>query len=86
MLPPERTSSVRARGTQLRGNATVKDVAHAAGVWVTTVSGVLNNPDLVVSEKQRLAQRALQTLDPSPTSWRARRSHADRKRWGSSSP
>jgi hypothetical protein len=43
--------------------ATVKDVARAAGVSVTTVSRVLNNPDLVVSEKQELVQRALRTLD-----------------------
>jgi DNA-binding LacI/PurR family transcriptional regulator len=65
MLPPERTSSVCARGTS-RGKATVKDVARAAGVSVTTVSRILNNPDLVVSEKQRLVQRALQTLDYIP--------------------
>ena len=49
-----------------RGKATVKDVARAAGVSVTTVSRVLNNPDLVVSEKQELVQRALQTLDYIP--------------------
>ena len=57
MPPPERTR---------RGKATVKDVARAAGVSVTTVSRVLNNPDLVVSEKQELVQRALQTLDYIP--------------------
>jgi LacI family transcriptional regulator len=64
MPPPERTSSLRV--TALRGKATVKDVARAAGVSVTTVSRVLNNPDLVVSEKQELVQRALQTLDYIP--------------------
>src|SRR5580700_3469792 len=56
---------LRKRGTS-RGKATVKDVARAAGVSVTTVSRVLNNPDLVVSEKQELVQRALQTLDYIP--------------------
>jgi LacI family transcriptional regulator len=55
----------RKRGAS-RGKATVKDVARAAGVSVTTVSRVLNNPDLVVSEKQELVQRALQTLDYIP--------------------
>jgi len=49
-----------------RGKATVKDVARAAGVSVTTVSRVLNNPALVVSEKQALVQRALQHLDYIP--------------------
>ena len=58
-------SSLRKRNTS-RGKATVKDVARAAGVSVTTVSRVLNNPRLVVSEKQELVQRALQTLDYIP--------------------
>jgi len=57
MLPPERTSSVRARGTS-RGKATVNDVASAAGVSVTTVSRVLNNPDLVVSKSWRTDSRS----------------------------
>jgi DNA-binding LacI/PurR family transcriptional regulator len=35
-------------------------------VSVTTVSRVLNNPDLVGSEKQELVQRALETLDYIP--------------------
>jgi LacI family transcriptional regulator len=70
MPPPERTSAamdyeLRKRGTS-RGKATVKDVARAAGVSVTTVSRVLNNPDLVVSEKQALVHRALETLDYIP--------------------
>jgi DNA-binding LacI/PurR family transcriptional regulator len=54
------------RASTGRGKATVKDVARAAGVSVTTVSRVLNNPDLVVSEKQELVQRALATLDYIP--------------------
>src|SRR5262245_50030595 len=65
MPPPERMSSLRKRSTSL-GKATVKDVARAAGVSVTTVSRVLNNPGLVVSEKQELVQRALQHLDYIP--------------------
>jgi len=44
----------------------VKDVARAAGVSVTTVSRVLNNPELVVSEKQALVQQALASLDYIP--------------------
>ena len=62
MPQPESTTRASAR----RGKATVKDVARAAGVSVTTVSRVLNNPDLVVSEKQELVQRALATLDYIP--------------------
>jgi LacI family transcriptional regulator len=58
MPPPDSPSGLR--------KATVKDVARAAGVSVTTVSRVLNNPDLVVSAKKELVQRALQTLDYIP--------------------
>src|SRR4051812_42674767 len=64
MPPPDVTSELRTQ--RRRGKATVKDVARAAGVSVTTVSRVLNNPELVVSEKQVLVQRALQTLDYIP--------------------
>jgi LacI family transcriptional regulator, galactose operon repressor len=49
-----------------QGKVTVKDVARAAGVSVTTVSRVLNNPDLVASDKQDAVQRALQSLDYIP--------------------
>jgi LacI family transcriptional regulator len=49
-----------------RGKVTVRDVARAAGVSITTVSRVLNNPDLVASEKQDAVQRALQSLDYIP--------------------
>ena len=49
-----------------RGKATVKDVARAAGVSITTVSRVLNNPGLVASDKQDAVQRALQSLDYIP--------------------
>lgn len=68
MPPPDVTSELRVPGKRgaSRGKATVKDVARAAGVSVTTVSRVLNNPELVVSEKQALVQRALQTLDYIP--------------------
>jgi DNA-binding LacI/PurR family transcriptional regulator len=64
MSQPERPASLPA--SIGRGKATVKDVARAAGVSVTTVSRVLNNPDLVGSEKQELVQRALETLDYIP--------------------
>lgn len=64
MPPPDGTSALRAPGK--RGKATVKDVARAAGVSITTVSRVLNNPELVVSEKQLLVQRALASLDYIP--------------------
>jgi DNA-binding LacI/PurR family transcriptional regulator len=50
----------------LLGKATVKDVARAAGVSITTVSRVLNNPGLVASDKQDAVQRALQSLDYIP--------------------
>ena len=48
------------------GKATVKDVARAAGVSITTVSRVLNNPDLVASDKQDAVHRALASLDYIP--------------------
>lgn len=46
--------------------ATVRDVARAAGVSVATVSRVLNNPSLVVADKQSAVYRALETLDYMP--------------------
>jgi LacI family transcriptional regulator, galactose operon repressor len=67
-----RRESVRAAAVRdvsagpLRGKATVKDVARAAGVSITTVSRVLNNPGLVASDKQDAVQRALQSLDYIP--------------------
>lgn len=65
MPPPDVTPRLRAPAIP-RGKVTVRDVARAAGVSVTTVSRVLNNPDLVVSEKQVLVQRALAHLDYIP--------------------
>jgi LacI family transcriptional regulator, galactose operon repressor len=50
----------------LPGKATVKDVARAAGVSITTVSRVLNNPGLVALAKQDAVQRALRSLDYIP--------------------
>jgi len=50
----------------LPGKATVKDVARAAGVSITTVSRVLNNPGLVALDKQDAVQRALRSLDYIP--------------------
>jgi LacI family transcriptional regulator len=64
MPPPDITPGLDA--PKRRGKVTVKDVARAAGVSVTTVSRVLNNPALVVSEKQALVQRALAHLDYIP--------------------
>jgi transcriptional regulator with XRE-family HTH domain len=67
-----RQESVRLRaagGTAIglpQGKVTVKDVARAAGVSITTVSRVLNNPGLVASDKQHAVQRALQSLDYIP--------------------
>ena len=60
------------RSAHARGKATVKDVARAAGVSITTVSRVLNNPELVASDKQDAVQRALRASITFPTSWRAR--------------
>lgn len=51
---------------QPNGKATLKDVARAAGVSVTTVSRVLNNPALVTPDKQSAVLRSLENLDYIP--------------------
>ena len=48
------------------GKATLKDVARAAGVSITTVSRVLNNPGLVTPDKQSAVLRSLESLDYIP--------------------
>jgi DNA-binding LacI/PurR family transcriptional regulator len=48
------------------GKATLRDVARAAGVSVTTVSRVLNNPGLVAPDKQSAVLRSLESLDYIP--------------------
>jgi len=51
---------------QPAGKATLKDVARAAGVSITTVSRVLNHPGLVARDKQSAVLRSLETLDYMP--------------------
>jgi LacI family transcriptional regulator len=48
------------------GKATLKDVARAAGVSITTVSRVINNPGLVTPDKQSAVLRSLESLDYIP--------------------
>jgi DNA-binding LacI/PurR family transcriptional regulator len=48
------------------GKARLKDVARAAGVSITTVSRVLNNPGLVTPDKQSAVLRSLESLDYIP--------------------
>ena len=51
---------------QPAGKATLKDVARLAGVSITTVSRVLNNPSLVARDKQSAVLRSLESLDYIP--------------------
>ncbi|MGE5147963.1 MAG: LacI family DNA-binding transcriptional regulator [Candidatus Eiseniibacteriota bacterium] len=51
---------------QSTGKATLQDVARMAGVSVTTVSRVLNNPGLVARDKQSAVLRSLESLDYIP--------------------
>jgi len=49
-------------------NITIKDVARLADVSISTVSRVLNNPDMVQSEKRERVERAIEELNfiPNP--------------------
>jgi len=56
----------RVRADAAAGKATVKDIARIAGVSVSTVSRVLNNPDLVAAEKRAAVLGALRSHDYIP--------------------
>ena len=63
-----------------RSQATIHDVAHAAGVSATTVSRVLNNKDYVASETVEKVRRVIQELNFSASiaakGMRSRTTHA----------
>lgn len=46
--------------------STIKDVAKLSGVSISTVSRVLNNPELVVQDKREKVQEAIRRLHYSP--------------------
>lgn len=46
--------------------STIKDVAKLSGVSISTVSRVLNNPELVVQDKREKVQEAIRQLHYSP--------------------
>ncbi|MBV8838471.1 MAG: LacI family DNA-binding transcriptional regulator [Alphaproteobacteria bacterium] len=56
----------RLRAAAAAGKATVKDIARIAGVSVSTVSRVLNNPGLVTAEKRAAVLGALHSHDYIP--------------------
>jgi LacI family transcriptional regulator len=66
--------------SQKRPQATIHDVAHAAGVSATTVSRVLNNKDYVSSETVEKVRRVIQELNFSASiaakGMRSRTTHA----------
>ncbi|MNM39035.1 Catabolite control protein A [compost metagenome] len=66
-LVPMYESKFKGQGGRSEGmKATIKDVASLAGVSISTVSRVLNNPEMVVPDKRQRVLEVIRELNYSP--------------------